>query len=197
MHSTLPEECATLCACDPDCGWWSFDSQADTCILTEDCPVVDEQDCSTCFAGQSDCGIHIGTTESNFGTYDVRPFFQMRTNAMPFRRREHRQKAEHHQAMGVRPEEAQLDNGVRQEGEALLDDGVRLEGLPQPEHGGRGPTSTYVCEHVQHYSTSAFYPYHVKHTYTVRSYLICTINNAQFINNNKCLLPIMYVVQHT
>ncbi len=52
----FPEECAQLCYCNPQCGWWSHDIEFDDCILTEDCPTRDEG-CGTCVSGQSGCDI--------------------------------------------------------------------------------------------------------------------------------------------
>ncbi len=50
------EDCAFRCFCEPDCVWWSHDFEFDHCILTVDCPEVDN-DCNTCVSGQSTCDI--------------------------------------------------------------------------------------------------------------------------------------------
>ncbi len=52
----LSEDCALECYCNSECVWWSHDLEFDQCILTADCPDVDDG-CGTCVSGQSGCDL--------------------------------------------------------------------------------------------------------------------------------------------
>jgi hypothetical protein len=51
---TDAQDCAYDCADLEGCNYYTFDSSLNLCILTADCPVVD-QECADCVYGQKDC----------------------------------------------------------------------------------------------------------------------------------------------
>ena len=50
------EECLQLCRDSPSCLWYTYSEVDRVCLLFEDCPLIDYDNCKTCLSGQRQCG---------------------------------------------------------------------------------------------------------------------------------------------